>query len=107
VTCRGPIAWLATRAQVVALERDVFARFARVNRCVGPSVAAWTDCGRVLVELWRRDGIPFTDRPRSLVNDILLATSCRELGMTLVTTDRDVAAIAPYVRGFQYAAAWP
>jgi predicted nucleic acid-binding protein len=37
-----------------------------------------------------------------LVNHILLAASCREHGMTLITADRNYGFIAPYLRGFTY-----
>ena len=96
-----------TVAQAAALQERVFEAFERRRRVFGPSRGAFKECGRVLAELWHRDGVPFNDRPRSLVNDILLAASCRERGVMLVTGDRDYSRIAPLLRGFRYVAPWP
>jgi predicted nucleic acid-binding protein len=96
-----------TPDQVELLETEVFDRFIRVDRCVGPSVTTFVECGRVLADLWKRDGVPFGDRPRSLVNDILLAASCREHGIILVTADGDFGTIAPHLKRFQYVPPFP
>ena len=72
----------------------------------GPSPAAFKDCGRILAAMSRKDGVPFRDRPRSLVHDILLAASCRERGVVLITGDRDYRSIAPYLRGFTHVPPW-
>jgi predicted nucleic acid-binding protein len=96
-----------TPPQVNALETEIFARFERVDRCFGPSVAAFKDCGRVLVALWRTDGVPFMHRPRSLVNDILIAVSCREYGVTLITGDKDYDRLVPHIKGFRHVSPWP
>jgi predicted nucleic acid-binding protein len=96
-----------TPGQVRTLEAAVFGPFERRGRVFGPSPTAFKECGRVLAALWRKDGVPFRDRPRSLVNDILIAASCREQGVKLITADRDYRLIAPYVRGFEYVGPWP
>jgi predicted nucleic acid-binding protein len=96
-----------TPAQVRALETAVFGPFERRSRVFGPSPASFKECGRVLAALWRKDGVPFRDRPRSLVNDILIAASCREQGIVLITADRDYRLIAPHVRGFEHVPPWP
>ena len=45
--------------------------------------------------------------PRSLVNDVLLAISCREAGVVLVKKNvADVTRI-PSVRPFEFVAPWP
>ncbi len=90
-----------------ALEKGIFSVFERRSRVVGPSVAAFKECGRILAALLRRDGVSFQERPRSLVNDILLAVSCRENGMTLLTDDGDFQMIRPHVRGFTFLPPWP
>jgi len=46
------------------------------------------------------------DKP-SLLNDALIAVSCREQGITLITKDGDFKRLSPFVRGFRYAAPWP
>ena len=96
-----------TDALASALEKGILRVFERRSRVVGPSVAAFKECGRVLAALFRRDGVSLRERPRSLVNDILLAVSCRESGMTLLTDDGDFQIIRPHVRGFAFLPPWP
>jgi hypothetical protein len=43
----------------------------------------------------------------SLLNDALIAVSCREQGITLITNDADFKRLSPFVRGFRYTAPWP
>ena len=96
-----------TPPQARALDAAVFGVFERRGRVFGPSPAALKDCGRILAAMWRKDGVPFRDRPRSLVNDILVAASCREQGVVLITGDRDYRSIALYLRGFTHVPPWP
>jgi predicted nucleic acid-binding protein len=96
-----------TDAQARALQDGIFGAFERRNRVAGPSAGAFKDCGRILATLFRQDGVPYRERPRSLVNDILIAITCRENGFTLVTADDDFKTIRPHVRGFTYVPPWP
>ncbi len=89
------------------VDKGIFQAFERRGRVVGPSVLAFRECGRILAALSRQDGVRFTERPRSLVNDILIAASCRESGMTLVTDDTDFKNIRPFLRGFSFTRPWP
>lgn len=112
----APFVWLSAvvaqelRAGVrghaaTALEGAIIAPFERRGRLVTPTYSAWIDSGRVLAHLvgpsdWKT-------LPRSFVNDVLLALSCRESGVVLVTNNvRDFARIAA-VRPFDFAAPWP
>jgi predicted nucleic acid-binding protein len=117
--CNAPVTYMSavvvqelragaiTDASARALDKGLFDAFERRGRVVGPSVVAFKECGRILAALFRRDGVPFKERPRSLVNDILIALTCREHGMTLVTDDGDFKLIRPYLRGFTFTAPWP
>ena len=96
-----------TEKQANALQNGIFGIFERRRRVAAPSVAAFKECGRILAALFRKDGVPFGQRPRSLVNDILIATTCRENGFTLVTRDRDFAFVRPHLRGFTFLPPWP
>jgi len=96
-----------TDALASALEKGIFSVFERRGHVAGPSVAAFKECGRILAALFRRDGVSFRERPRSLVNDILLALTCRENGMTLLTDDGDFQMIRSHVRGFTFLPPWP
>jgi len=87
------------------LEAAVIAPFERRGRLVTPSYEAWKESGRVLAELV--GGAEWSSVSRSFVNDVLLAMSCRESGMVLVTKNlRDCARIAA-IRKFDYVAPWP
>ncbi len=69
-----------------------------------PTYDAWKETGRVLAEL-----VPANDgpAPRSFVNDVLLAMSCRESGIVLVTKNvADFTRIAA-VRSFDFVRPWP
>lgn len=87
------------------LESAIIAPFERRGRLVMPSYAAWKESGRVLAELVGPSD--WGSVSRSFVNDVLLAMSCREAGIVLVTTNvRDFARIAA-VRAFDVVPPWP
>ena len=86
------------------VQQGVFDPFERRGRVFTPSSAAFAESGRVLAALAGRDGgARFEEKP-SLLNDALLAVSCREHGITLITKDADFKRLAFLVRGFRYAA---
>ena len=86
------------------LDANIIAPFERRDRVFAPSYAAWKESGRVLAELvnpkdWR-------SVTRSFVNDTLLAMSCRESGVVLVTSNTtDFGRIAA-VREFDFVSPW-
>ena len=96
-----------TDAQVSALDKGILGVFERRGRVSAPSVAAFKECGRILAAMFRQDGTPFRERPRSLVNDIMIAITCRENGFTLLTNDGDFKMLRPHLRGFAYLPPWP
>jgi predicted nucleic acid-binding protein len=96
-----------TEKQANALQSGIFGIFERRRRILAPSAMAFKECGRILAALFREDGVPFIKRPRSLVNDILMATTCRENGFTLLTSDKDFALIRSHLRGFAFLSPWP
>ncbi len=61
----------------------------------------------MLVDLTVREGIAYADTSRSLVSDVLLATSCHEQGITLVTSDGDFKVIARHLKGFRHVSPFP
>jgi predicted nucleic acid-binding protein len=87
------------------LEAAIIAPFERRARLITPSYSAWKESGRVLAELVAPAA--WSAVPRSFVNDVLLAMSCRESGVVLVTNNlRDCARIAD-VRAFDFVPPWP
>ena len=87
------------------LEASIVEPFERRGRVVTPSYAAWKEAARVLSELVGPKAL--RDVTRSFVNDVLLAMSCREAGVVLVTTNlADFARIAS-ARRFDFVPPWP
>ena len=89
------------------VRRGVFDPFQRRRRVFAPSGAAFAESGLVLAALAAREGWRLFDEKPSLLNDALIAASCREQGITLITKDRDFTRLAPFVKGFRHAAPWP
>lgn len=89
------------------IQRSVLEPFERRGRLIVPSYSAWKETGTVLATLLSRGKTQWRDVSRSFVNDVLLAMSCREAGVVLVTENvRDFARIAE-VRPFDFMAPWP
>lgn len=89
------------------LRRHVLDVFVRRGRLITPSPRAWQDSGDVLAGLVRRDGLDLARVSKAFANDILLALSCREAGMVLVTDNRrDFERIARIVP-FAFVDPWP
>ncbi len=96
-----------THTRVRELERSVFQPFVRRRRVFAPMTMAFVRSGRLLAALAAREGWPAIHDNPSLLNDALLAASCREAGITLVTSDSDFDRLAPFMRDWQYVRPWP
>jgi predicted nucleic acid-binding protein len=89
------------------VEQGVFEPFERRRRVFAPSSTAFAESGRVIATVAAREGWQLLDDNPSLLNDALIAVSCREQGITLITRDGDFKRLSPFVKGFHYAAPWP
>jgi predicted nucleic acid-binding protein len=96
-----------TREQIRELESAVFRPFERRGRIFAPSATAFRESGRLLAELAEREGWEAVLTNPSLANDALLATSCRERGITLITSDRDFDRFRPLLGQWRHARPWP
>ena len=96
-----------TREAARHLEQGIFEPFERRRRVFAPSAGAFVESGRTLAAVAEREGWQLLDENPSLLNDALIAASCREQGITLITRDRDFKRLARFVKGFRYAAPWP
>jgi predicted nucleic acid-binding protein len=89
------------------LDKRILDPFVRRGRLITPSFAAWKKSGDILRELARRDGLELRNIRKSFGNDILLAASCREAGVVLVTDNladfRRIHGVLP----FKFLAPWP
>jgi predicted nucleic acid-binding protein len=84
---------------------DLLTSYVERDRVIVPSFEAYRQGGRVLAALAVREGIDVS-RAGSLVNDVMIATSCREAGVKLVTENVDhFAAVQRHLRGFRFAEA--
>lgn len=90
-----------------ALQRLVFDPFERRRRVFAPSPTAFVESGRIVALVAAREGWQLLDENPSLLNDALIAASCRELGITLVTKDADVKRFEPFLKGWRPLAPWP
>lgn len=79
----------------------------RLTRIITPSHDAWRNAGTVLSRLAKERGIELRRRPRSLVNDVLIAASCREAGVTLVTANTRDFEMIRRVLPFDFVPPWP
>lgn len=87
------------------LEAGLLGPYERRGRLITPSYNAWKETGRVLSELIAPAG--WRSVTRSFVNDVLLAMSCREAGVTLVTGNTSDFARIARVRAFEFVTPWP
>jgi predicted nucleic acid-binding protein len=84
---------------------DLVESYVARHRVIVPSFEAYRQGGRVLAALAVREGMD-TSRSGSLVNDVMIATSCREAGIKLITESIDhFAAVQRHLRGFRFAEA--
>lgn len=89
------------------LQQTLFEPFERRSRVFAPSAAAFVDSGRVLAGVAGSEGWKAVDENPSLLNDALIAASCREQGITLITKDTDFKRLAPFLRGLRFIEPWP
>jgi predicted nucleic acid-binding protein len=89
------------------LEKEVLGPFVRRGRVLVPSAAAWDALGLTLATLREGEGLDPSAIRRSFAFDILLAYSCREDGVTLVTrNEKDMIRIS-HVFKFDHVLPYP
>jgi len=87
---------------------DLLEPYAARGLVIAVSYESCRQAGRVLATLARQERIDLSRAPRSLTNDVLIAASCREVGVVLVTDNsRDFARIQRHLRGFRFVSPWP
>jgi predicted nucleic acid-binding protein len=96
-----------TPSRVRELERSIFQPFVRRRRIFAPTTTALVQSGRLLAALAAKEGRAAIHDNPSLLNDALLAASCREAGITLVTSDNDFDRFAPFMKGWRHIRPWP
>lgn len=94
-------------AQRRELQRSVFGPFIRRGRVFAPSATAFVDSGRLIADVAAREGWNAVRHNSSLLIDALLATSCREQGIALVTSDGDFDRFASLLKDWRAVRPWP
>jgi len=88
------------------LQRHVFDAFELRGRVFAPTYSAWKRAGEALARLSSIEGAPLRAFGRTFVHDVLLAASCREAGIVLVSNNtRDFARIQR-VLPFEFVPVW-
>lgn len=83
---------------------DLISPYGARGRMLVPSLPAYVESGRVVSALGSRDGVDVS-LGGSLVNDVLIAASCREAAVRLITENiQDFALIQRHLRGFRFVA---
>ncbi|MFW6089993.1 MAG: type II toxin-antitoxin system VapC family toxin [Gemmatimonadota bacterium] len=96
-----------TNEKAREIERWVAGPLERVGRVFTPSHECWRRAGDALARMAREGKVDLRRVPKSFGFDVLLAVSCRESGVTLVTEDGgDFERIQRYVQ-FEFVPPWP
>jgi predicted nucleic acid-binding protein len=97
----------ATARGVATIENEIARPLERRRRLVTPSHRSWQDAGAALAQLASAKKLELQSVPRSFVHDALIAASCGEAGVTLVTENgRDFSRLRTVLR-FEFVAPWP
>jgi predicted nucleic acid-binding protein len=89
------------------LEEEVFGPFVRRGRVVTPTAAAWDALGLTLATLREQEGLRLAQVRRSFALDVLLAYSCRDAGVVLVTGNTRHMERIQRVFAFEFVAPYP
>jgi len=89
------------------LERELLDPLERRGRLVVPTYAAWKRSGEIIAELIGRGDLSVGGIPRSFPNDAVIAASCREAGITLITRNRTDFDRIRKVEQVEIAPPWP
>jgi predicted nucleic acid-binding protein len=68
---------------------------------------AFVQSGRLVAAVAAWEGWAAVYDNPSLLNDALLAASCRDAGISLVTNDGDFDRFAPFMKGWRHVRPWP
>lgn len=93
--------------RIPAIHAAYIEPFEARGRLVTPTFTSWTRAGEVIAILSERTVIEPDAVSRSFVHDVLLAVSCREAGMTLITRNHSDFERIRRVERFDFVAPWP
>jgi predicted nucleic acid-binding protein len=89
------------------IQRGIVRPFERRNRLIVPAYRSWRRSGEIVFELVQKKELTTGGVGRSFMNDALLAASCREAGVVLITRNlADFQRIA-LVEPVRFQEPWP
>lgn len=100
-------AGLQTATAARRFETAIVDPFRRRGRLVTPSFSAWQKSGEVLSTLVVEDQLDLRRVSKRKVNDILLALSCREAGITVITHNLADFERIDSITPIEFIPAWP
>jgi predicted nucleic acid-binding protein len=90
-----------------AVERQITQPFKKRGRLIVPSYKAWKRSGEIMAKLVEKKVLTAGGIPKSFMNDVVLAASCREEGAEIVTlNERDFSRIQQ-IEPVPYVVPWP
>ena len=96
-----------TPAKAKQVREDLVGPLIRARRVITPSHGSWERAGEALATMAREESRDLRTVPKSLVHDFLLAASCRESGVTLITDNSaDFSLVQKYV-DLHWIEPWP
>lgn len=90
----------STPKQRALLDQQLIGPFVRRGRLLTPSASVWESAGNAI-------GQGYDASTASALNDLLLAFSCRETGLTLITRDSGMSRLKRVVKGLRTAPPFP
>jgi predicted nucleic acid-binding protein len=107
VVAQELLAGVPDRRREKLVEESLIAPFERQGRVITPSFEAWKQAGIILSKLVQKGFISPGGFKRSFLNDCILAASCREGGVTLITNNKGDFDLIRKVQRFEVAGPWP
>jgi predicted nucleic acid-binding protein len=89
------------------IQRGLIKPFERRNRILTPSSRAWLRSGEIVAELVRSKRLSRSGVKPSFLNDALIAASCREAGLTLITNNTADFEKISSVEPVRFVEPWP
>lgn len=101
------LAGAGTVAKARQIREKLVGPLMRARRVLTPSHASWERAAEGLAKMAKEEPRELRTVPKSLVNDFLIAASCREAGVTIVTENvADFALVQKYI-AHDHVRPWP
>ncbi len=107
IVAQEVLAGAVDEGRITDVRNSYIGPFETRGRVVTPSFASWARSGEVIALLITRKLVDGPAMSRSFRHDVLLAVSCREAGMTLVTRNVSDFEQIRRVERFDFVAPWP